>query len=581
MSASATTDPEGDALSFRWAQTSGAALVLADAKSAVADVTLPAGNAEYAFAVQANDGLQYGTPDVVWVRNTGFSGRPIALAGPDRTTNPGLAVSLDGRGSVRTDGGAGPLAFAWSQASGTDWYTFSFNQAAALTSVTLPADVSSLTPTRTVLFRLVVNDGAADSAPDLVAVTFTNLPLNGKPQVTANASDVNPVVGATVDLTATANDRDGDLMTFKWTQTSGQAVVLQPNSTSLAASFVAPAQGTLVFQFVADDGFEKSPAAAATVTVDRKPTAAAVVSPTSGAPGTLITFNASTSSDPEGSPLTFTWTQTAGTTVTIQQGQPIIQFAAPGGPVAMRLVVNDGRQDSAPLAVAFTGNPPPTVSPTSNATAGAAPYGSTVTLSANPGAGGPFTYTWRVASSTLPASVGISLSSTTAQNPTFVVPTVTGTSGPFGQSPSATFSVVANDGFQDSAERTVSVNFYASYNDTGKTTTTVWTGIIATRCASCHAGTRTTCPVGSGSSATGYGMGTAPAFLTNSQGVTSCASSKVRLPSAGQTGLSGQSYLLDRIAGTATPRMPTSGGSLPRQDIDFIQDWIDQGGQNN
>src|SRR6185436_3765796 len=145
---------------------------------------------------------------------------------------------------------------------------------------------------------------------DVVAVTFTGLPLNGAPTVTAAATDANPLVGENVTLQGTSFDRDGDALTYLWTQTQGPVVPLSPSETSLAPSFVAPdTSSPLRFALVAFDGMSYSVAATTTVVVDRPPTASIVVSPTSGPPGTTVTFSGTGSADPEGQTLTFRWTQ--------------------------------------------------------------------------------------------------------------------------------------------------------------------------------------------------------------------------------------------------------------------------------
>lgn len=607
MSASSTTDPENDALSFRWAQVGGAAIQLAADGTSAATATLPAGNAAYTFAVMANDGLQYGAPDVVSVRNSAYSGLPIAIAGADRSVGPAVTVTLDGRGSSRTDGGAGALTYQWTQLTGADWYDFTspgstFNPDVAFTQFSLPGDVSSLTRTRTVLFQLVVNDGTNASAPDMVAVTFTNLPLNGKPVVTVTPSTTNPVVGAQVTLNATAFDRDGDPMTFRWTQTSGPNVALQPNATTLSPSFTAPDSATpIVLRCVANDGIEDGNGTNVTITVDRKPVANIVVNPTQGAPGTFVTMDGSASSDPEGATLTYKWTQISGTPVTFNDSSAVTNFDAPTGAVTFRLVVSDGRQDSDPKQAGFSGNPPPTVSAsvtgvnnlmnTLDATnwpsANYAPYGATVTLQATPGAGGPFTYTWRQINAS-GADPSVTLSSTTTQNPTFTVPMPN--AAPFGIAPQATFGVKASDGSQESAEATVVVRFYASLNDgasgTSPTQDRVWA--LFTSCSSCHFGGNNTCPVGSSTNAGGYGMSTRSNFLTNSRGKNSCGSTKTRLPgnanggAAPSTNNSANSYFWDRIrTGGTGPQMPTTGSPLTAAQQNFVQDWIDQGAHDN
>jgi hypothetical protein len=600
MSAAATVDPNSNQLLYRWGQYAGAPLPPASPSGQTATVTLPAGNAAYEYAVICNDGLQYGVPDFVSVRNSNYIGLPIAIAGADRSidafVNPAAIITLDARGSTRTDGQQGALTYQWTQISGKDWFdvansTVVFNPTAAVASFSLPADVSSLTPTRTILFQLVVSDGTSSSLPDLISVTWTRLPTNGRPTVTAGVSDDKPIVGATVTLQGTSFDRDNDPLTYKWTQSAGPTVLLNPSSTSLTASFVAPAAGTLTFTFQADDGFDKSALKTVDVTVDQKPTARIVATPDKGSPGTQVTMDGTSSSDPEGADITYTWTQISGPPLTPPIPDPsasAITFTAPTGAVGFRLVVNDGRQNSDPAQKGFSANDPPSVTASAtgtdtaimgNTTTPAAAYGSNVTLVATPGAGGPFTYTWRQINGGNDPS--ITLSSTSSQSPTFQVPLPTGSTG-FGQGPTVTLGVRASDGIQQSPESTLTIKLFASLNGgtLSQTQNTVYGGIVQFKCTSCHSGTGNSCPVGSGGNATGYGMGTKSAFLSNGNR-NNCANTKRRLPFNGNTGQSTtNSTFWDRLSGTVTPTMPTTG-SLTQTEKNIIQDWIDQGVYDN
>jgi len=383
--------------------------------------------------------------------------------------------------------------------------------------------------------------------------------------MTADASVTDPLPGSSVMLIGTAEDRDGDAVTPTWTQFSGPTVSLLPNRNSLSPRFTAPSAGTLVFDLVGNDGFADGAAARVTVIVDEKPTAVATATPPDGIAGTSVTIDGSQSSDPENADLTFAWTQTAGTSVSFDGAAESFQVTAPAGGMTFRLVVNDGRQDSDAVVLAFSNEQPPTPAPTSNKTAAA--YGASVQLSANPSDDDPATFTWKQVNSG--ADPVVSLSSTTAENPSFTVPLPT--SSAFGSSPSATFGVIATRAGKSSQEKTVVVTFFASYNDSSVATASRVYGIVSRNCTSCHRGTSTSCPVGSGGTATGFGMASANAFASNSIAVNACRSSKKRVAASS----SANSYLIDRLNGSGGSMPPS--GMLSATKRNLIKDWVDQG----
>jgi hypothetical protein len=85
---------------------------------------------------------------------------PVAEAGPTQEVSPGTLVELDGGGSRDPDGGE--LTYLWKQSSGPEEVSLS----GATT------ERPSFTPRRhgVYVFRLVVNDGTYDSAPDFTEV---------------------------------------------------------------------------------------------------------------------------------------------------------------------------------------------------------------------------------------------------------------------------------------------------------------------------------------------------------------------------------------------------------------------------
>ena len=120
----------------------------------------------------------------------------------------------------------------------------------------------------TLTFRLVVNDGQVDSAPDEVTVTVQN--VNQPP--TANAGpDQTKGEGTLVTLNGAASgDPDIDPMTYQWSQVSGPTVALaDPRQES--PTFTAPPGGpggvTFVFQLEVNDGQLTSLPDTVTITV--------------------------------------------------------------------------------------------------------------------------------------------------------------------------------------------------------------------------------------------------------------------------------------------------------------------------
>lgn len=576
LDARTTVDPNGDATSRRWVQTAGPLVPIAAPGDLLTQATgLLATDVVWQFAVQARDELAFGAPDFVRASASQIVGPPLASAGADRTIVPGNLITLDGAASLRTDGGNG-LTYAWEQVSGTDWFDVlaevpTFDPTLERPTFAVPTDLSSLTPTRTLSFELVVNDTTTSSVPDRVTITVAGLPRNGVPLVTAAASATNPLPGTAVQLIGTATDRDGDDVSVVWTRVSGPFVSLSPGNAVLSPTFMAPPSGTLVFRIDGNDGFDDATPAEVTIIVDAKPTAVATVDPLNGEAGTDVTFDGRGSSDPEGEDLTFTWTQTSGSAVVFPASGEQFTVTSPVGGMAFSLVVNDGRQDSDLAVASFSTITVPTVAPTASKITAA--YGGSVTLNANPSATpSGTTFVWRQVSGRT-----VQISNVNAQNPTFTGPLPS--TSPFGSAPSATFGVTPSLSGQTGQEGQVTVNFFASFNNgaaAGGGSNTVY-GIVQSRCLNCHRGSNSSCPVGSGGNALGFGMATASAFRNNAIGTNACASSKKRV----QTLQPGNSFLVDRLKGIGGSRMPTSGAALSTLQINLIEDWITQGAQNN
>jgi hypothetical protein len=166
---------------------------------------------------------------------------------------------------------------------------------------------------------------------------------NAGPDQTVNA-------GATVSLDGSAStDSDGDTLTFQWVQTAGTSVTLSSADT-VTPAFVAPsAAETLTFELTVTDGRGGSGTDSVNVTVsvpaNQDPIANAGPDQTVVL-GATVSLNGSASTDPDGDALTFQWTQTAGTNVTLSNADTAAPaFVAPNtaDTLTFQLTVNDGR----------------------------------------------------------------------------------------------------------------------------------------------------------------------------------------------------------------------------------------------
>ena len=148
-------DPDGDPLTYSWAQSAGPAVALSDATALAPTFTAPsvgAGGETLTFTVTVSDGVSQST-DEVQVAVSNLNQVPIAQAGADQTVNEGTPVTLQGSASSDPDGDA--LTFAWTQVDGP--LVALSNPASATPSFTAPAAGAG---GMTLIFQLVVSDGS-------------------------------------------------------------------------------------------------------------------------------------------------------------------------------------------------------------------------------------------------------------------------------------------------------------------------------------------------------------------------------------------------------------------------------------
>jgi hypothetical protein len=283
---------------------------------------------------------------------------PVANAGPDQNVNEEGVVTLSGANSTDPEGGA--LTYSWSQVSGTP-VTLS-NSSAAQTTFTPP----NVGPNgETLGFQLTVTDSGGLQSADtcLVNVLWINQPpsANAGPDLSANE-------GTVVSLNGSGStDPDGFALNYEWTQTSGTAVALSSASVAqptFAAPNVGVAGETLTFQLTVKDSgslYARDTCIVNVVWMNQPPTANAG-SDQSVNQGVNVSLNGTGSADLDGGILTYSWLQTGGTPVTLDNpnsAQPrfLANTGGAGSSLVFRLTVTDpgGLSGSDQCLVAVSG----------------------------------------------------------------------------------------------------------------------------------------------------------------------------------------------------------------------------------
>ncbi|MBF0180931.1 MAG: hypothetical protein HQM03_12985 [Magnetococcales bacterium] len=335
----------------------------------------------------------------------------------------------------------------------------------ALTNVTVidSGQITATVPAGTApgVYDLKVTNGLPWSKTATTLEKYTS--TNQIPVATASGDQTVSLSNGQASVSfhgSASSDPDGDAVaSYTWTLTSMPAnadisangVALGVNATlsGVSQTVVAKTAGSYLFTLMVGDGYDNSASASLTITVNAAAGSnnAPVANPGSdffAVPGSPVTLSGANSSDPDGDTLTtYTWAivskPTGSTLSSISQGSPPLATFTPDvkGNYVISLVVNDGKVVSEAKSVTVTANNPPVANAGSAQTVAVGEVATLDGTGSYDADGDTRYYAW---TQTAPASPVVTLSSSSAANPTFT-PTV---AGPY------VFSLVVNDGLQNS-----------------------------------------------------------------------------------------------------------------------------------
>lgn len=336
------SDSNEDSLTYTWTKVSGPGVTLPSLAQQNITFT-PTITGLYVFSVRCSDGVATSAADQVNVTVNAVNRAPTANAGADQDVSRGSVVQLNGSGSTDPDGDT--LSYSWTQISGAS---------VTLSSRTAVNPTFTASTVGTLEFQLVVNDGTVSSTADTVVVRVTS---QNTPPVADAGRDIHAYVGEDVVLDASGSyDADLDGLTFTWSQVSGATVQIF-NANTISAFFTPTTSGTFEFKVTVSDG-QVSATDNVLVTVDNAnqvPVAqagGAIVATV----GETVTLDGTASYDPDGDPISYIWSQTGGTGVSLSASntsRPSFT-AAQEGVYVFELRVYDGQDTSGASSVTVT-----------------------------------------------------------------------------------------------------------------------------------------------------------------------------------------------------------------------------------
>ena len=306
----------------------------------------------------------------------GVNTAPMAEAGADqavgipRSGAPTPDVTLDGSASTSAPGET--LRYSWTRVSGPNVTISAAQPFGPVVTVSDPDGPGTL------VMQLTVSDSQGRSDTDTLSIVYSE--VNTDPVADAGA-DQTGVAGdgvfAFLDASG-SSDPDGDAITYEWRQVGGPTVpvtVTSPDGRRIRVGDPAVSQvpTSVTFRLTVRDGNGGVATDDVVITYSEPnglpvavagPDQAATLAAAGATPGEIV-LDGSGSSDPDGDPITFTWTQSSGPAVTIRSdnadgSRVVVTEPSTPGTVVIELRVEDDQGGASTDSVSIVYSAPNT-----------------------------------------------------------------------------------------------------------------------------------------------------------------------------------------------------------------------------
>lgn len=335
---SSASDPDGTIVSVEWDFGDGATSTDADPAHVYANPGI------YAATVTATDDEGAVTSDSVTI-TVSANQAPTAAASADVTSGKApLTVTFDGSASTDPDN----LIVAY------DW---DFGEGSVVGGVA-PSHTYFTSGSYTVTLSVTDELGATDSTTLTILVSDNVAPLAN---IQATPTNGHAPLQVFFDGTS-SSDADGSIVSYEWDFGDG----VTDTGANPAHTYTSSGTYTATLTVTDDNGDTGTDTATINVGVPNvAPTAVAAASPTSGPEVLVVNFDASTSSDPDGSIASTVWD--FGDGQTSANGNPTHTFTTAGSyTVTLTVTDDDGATDTDSLTITVTPNQAPTAAASAN-----------------------------------------------------------------------------------------------------------------------------------------------------------------------------------------------------------------------